>query len=190
MGTIFLLIIVFLLALALIKLNSPEFKGKSGEKLVAERLDIISGYKHIMNDVIFDDNGQSRQVDHIAITEYGVYVIETKNYTGNIYGKETSNEWKQYINKQCFKFKNPIHQNYGHLQIVKQHIEQITKEIYPIVTFIRRCNLKVDTSSPVVYEDQLSTYIMGRSKVLNIEQIDNIYEILSKWRKSCIASRN
>ena len=95
---ILFLIVAIIGTLVIVKLNSPEYKGKTGEKLVAERLEIIDGYKHILNDIMLNDNGKSRQIDHIAITEYGVYIIETKNYAGTIYGRETSNEWQQYLN--------------------------------------------------------------------------------------------
>lgn len=177
MGLLFIVVAV-VGAILIVKLNSPNYKGKSGEKLVANRLDIIDGHKYIMNDIMINDNGKSRQIDHIAITEYGVYVIETKNYAGTIYGRETSNEWQQYLNKKCFKFKNPIHQNYGHLQIVKKCLEDITNEVYPIITFIRRCKLKVDTITPVVYEDQLTQYIKNRPKILSKETIEQVYQIL------------
>lgn len=153
-----------------------EDKGKDGEKQVAERLSIITGHKHILNDIMLNDNGKTRQIDHIAITEYGVYVIETKNYTGSIYGQENSNEWKKYIHNNCYTFKNPIHQNYGHWKVVKECIEDITDKVYPIITFIRKCKLNINTTTPVIYEDQLSLYIKSQKKVLSAEQIDKIYK--------------
>lgn len=175
---IILAIVITIILIIIVSLNPSYFKGKSGEKLVAERLDIIDGYKYIINNIMINENGKSRQIDHIAITEYGVFVIETKNYSGSVYGKESSNEWKQYINKKCFKFKNPIHQNYGHLEIVRKQIDDITNEIYSIVVFIRKCTLKVDTTTPVIYEDQLAQYIKNRPRILSKEQIDRINQVL------------
>lgn len=159
-------------------LNSPSYKGKSGEKIVAERLENIDGHKYIINNIMINDNGKSRQIDHISITEYGVFVIETKNYAGTIYGKETSNEWQQYLNHKCYRFKNPIHQNFGHLQIVKQNIEEITNEVYSLIAFTRRCKLRINTLTPVIYEDQLTKYITEKNKVLSFDKIDAIYQTL------------
>lgn len=173
--TIIFVIIVCILAKYI---ESANFKGKSGEKMVAERLEILDGDKYIINNIMINDNGKSRQIDHIAITEYGVFVIETKNYNGDIYGKETSNTWKQYLNKKCFQFKNPIHQNYGHLEIVKHHIGDITQNIYSVIVFIRRCRLHVDAVTPVIYEDQLVKYIRNKEKVLSKNKIDEIYQII------------
>lgn len=177
---IFLIIFIILSVLLILKLNTNDFKGKSGEKLVAERLDIIDGYKYILNNIMFNDNGKSRQIDHIAITEYGIYIIETKNYAGDIYGRENSNEWQQYLNRKCFKFKNPIHQNYGHTEVVKKQLEGFidTTVIYSIIVFIRRCKLHTDTKTPIIYEDQLASFIRNRAKILNKEQINQIYQIL------------
>lgn len=89
--TIIFLIVIYT-TIFLLQQYMPKYKGKVGEKIVAEDLEKIDGYKHIINNVMINDNGKSRQIDHIAITEYGVFVIETKNYAGTIYGKETSTE--------------------------------------------------------------------------------------------------
>ena len=176
---LFFIILIIISSFLIHYLDFNNLKGKSGEKLVAERLEIIDGHKHIINNIMINDNGKSRQIDHIAITKYGVFIIETKNFNGDIYGKETSDTWRQYINNKCFKFKNPIHQNYGHLEIVKRHIGDITTDIYSVVTFIRRCRLHVDTVTPVVYEDQLAMFIKSKKIVLSEEKIDEIYKVIT-----------
>ena len=51
-----------------------------------------------MNNVILEvEYGNTTQIDHILINEYGVFVIETKNYKGVVYGTEGKNYWKQYL---------------------------------------------------------------------------------------------
>lgn len=62
------------------QLTKEEFKGHEGEKITARYLEKINGYKHIMNNVIINDNGKTRQIDHIAITENGIFIIETKTF--------------------------------------------------------------------------------------------------------------
>lgn len=79
-------IFVFILLIIILSLiyHSPIRKGKRGERSVSfilDRLDINS-YK-ILNDIlIFDEKGISTQIDHIVISCYGIFVIETKNYQG------------------------------------------------------------------------------------------------------------
>lgn len=154
------------------------YKGEIGEVSVARKLGQLNEYKKIINNIYINDQGKSRQIDHIAITQHGVFVIETKNYAGAIYGKESSTQWKQYLNKKCFEFKNPIHQNYAHFKIVESLISDITKNIEPLVVFTRRCNLKVITQSKVMYEEELIKYIKSKENVLTEEKIDCIYEKL------------
>lgn len=171
-----LVVIVLIIILAILK--SPQYKGKYGEDIVKNKLKTIEGYHNILNDIMLNDNGKSRQIDHIAITEYGVFVIETKNYGGIIYGQEASTEWKQYLNQKSSSFKNPIHQNYGHTEIVKKLLEDITDKVYPIVVFIKRCKLKIGVKSVVIYDSQLKDFIENREKVLNNIEINEIYKIL------------
>lgn len=171
--------LVIILVVILIILKSPQYKGKCGENIVNKILQQMEEDKYVLNNIMINDNGKSRQIDHILVSEYGVFVIETKNYAGVIYGKETSKEWKQYLNQKCFTFKNPIHQNYGHEEIVKKVLEDITDKIYPIVVFTKRCELKVEVISPVIYEDQLKNYIRSKEKVFDKQKIDEIYIVLN-----------
>lgn len=154
------------------------YKGEIGETSVAKKLEQLDEYKKVINNIYINDEGKSRQIDHIAITQHGVFVIETKNYAGIIYGKENSTQWQQYLNNKCFTFKNPIHQNYAHLKIVESKIAEITKNIEPLVVFTRRAELKLQTYSKVLYEEKIIDYIKTKEKVLTNEKIDSIYEKL------------
>lgn len=171
--------IVFIILVVIVsKLNSPQYKGKYGENVISQALKEIEGYNYVVNNIMLNDNGKSRQIDHIFVSEYGVFVIETKNYGGTIYGKEKSTEWKQYLNKKCFNFKNPIHQNYGHEEIVKKVLKSVTDKIYSLVVFTRRCELKVEVTSTVIYDNQLKNYIRNKGKILDISKVNEIYKVL------------
>lgn len=174
-----ILIVILVLYLA-IKGNS--LKGKAGEKVVANILEQIPGNKKIINDIMINDNGKSRQIDHIFINKNGIFVIETKNYAGNIYGKETSNEWSQYLNEKRFDFKNPIFQNYAHKQIVSKVVET-EDNIIPVIVFTRRCNLKVQTvKNAVLYTSQLQSFILNQNVKLKDSEIDEYYNKIMENR--------
>ena len=68
-----------------------------------------------MNSVTLRRNDGTTQIDHILISRYGVYVIETKNYKGWIFANPGHSMWTQVIFKRKFRFRNPIHQNFGHV---------------------------------------------------------------------------
>ncbi len=51
------------------------------------------------------------QLDHVVVSRFGVFVIETKNYRGWIFGSEKQPQWTQQIYRQKNRFQNPLHQN-------------------------------------------------------------------------------
>lgn len=81
------------------KPHSPESKGKRGENYVAKILgDTIIGEQYVINNLLFqNEKGQSCQIDHVFINKFGIWVIETKNYAGTIYGQENQREWTQVL---------------------------------------------------------------------------------------------
>ena len=71
---------------------SPKQKGARGERLVAQRLrDGLPEEYRIMNDVYLPlPDGTTTQIDHIVVSQYGIFVVETKTYSGWIFGEEGS----------------------------------------------------------------------------------------------------
>ena len=66
------------------------------------------------------------QIDHVVVSRKGIFVLETKNYTGWIFGNENSQNWTQVIYKRKEKFYNPIWQNFDHIQALKEFLGEIT----------------------------------------------------------------
>ena len=106
------LIAFFLLALAIvIKLigRSPKFIGKVGENKVARILNSLPREYKVVNNVIIPNQRGTSQIDHIVLSPYGIFVIETKNYSGWIFGNEQSEKWKQtFKTTQGNYFYNPL----------------------------------------------------------------------------------
>ena len=181
--TIWIAVIVLcIIAWSLRNSSSNIAKGKEGELLINKILTEIPGYKKIIYNEMFNDNGKSRQIDHIFINPNGIFVIETKNYSGTIYGKETYRKWFQYFGNYKKEIYNPLFQNFNHKRIIEKIIEA-DEIIIPIVVFTPRCNLKVETQKDVVlYSDQLIEYITSQPVKLNFNQIDEYYEKIMQSR--------
>ena len=163
-------------------INGDYSKGNIGERIVANILEQIPGNKRIINDIMLNDNGKSRQIDHIFISNKGVFVIETKNYSGSIYGKETSNEWIEYLNKKKYNFTNPIFQNYAHKQIVSKIINDYNNVI-SIIVFTKSSKLKVKSPRNIVINTgQLKSCILNQKDRLNDKKIDEYYNIIMNNR--------
>ena len=80
----------------------PKFRGYMGEFWVKNELRKLPKKDYIvLNNIMLKLNDNTtHQIDHIVISKYGIFVIETKNYTGTIYVKEKSRNWYQYVNRR------------------------------------------------------------------------------------------
>jgi len=144
---------VLAVAIGILKLFIPRINGFLGEKSVAfflSRLD-PSKYK-IINNIILNVNGKTSQIDHVIVSNYGVFVIETKNYQGWIIGNEYDDYWTQVIFKNREKLYNPIRQNFGHIQALKENLKEFPDIPYiPIVAFTTKADLKIKSKADVIY---------------------------------------
>ena len=77
--------------------SSPKYKGKEGENRVHNILMQLPDDYVILDDVVLRTNRGTTQIDHIVVSKYGVFAIETKNYRGEIYGDDKRKEWTQMI---------------------------------------------------------------------------------------------
>jgi hypothetical protein len=144
----------------------PKIKGAVGESIAARRLSKLDPKEYrVINDVLVTSHGHSSQIDHIVVSRFGIFVIETKHYKGWIHGGENSEYWTQSIYSDKFKFRNPIKQNAGHIRAVRNILREYPQAVYhPIVAFTGSAELKnVYTSVPVVYGWELRRTILDRS---------------------------
>lgn len=170
-------IIVVIIALLLLKILvsylKPQIKGKIGESKVALSLSWLDKNDYIVfNDLHLSHNGYTTQIDHLVLSIYGVFVIETKNYKGWIFGNEKSNYWTQTIYGKRYKLYNPILQNWKHVNFLKRLSPELKSATYfPIVVFSGSGQLKsVESTLPVIYKNQLKRLIRSRKEVLLTHQ--------------------
>ena len=163
-------------------LNTAKFKGARGESSVARKLGKLRKEEYkVFNDVMLNTSWGSSQIDHIVISIYGIFVIETKNYSGWIHGNENSQNWTQTIYKKKTKFRNPVKQNWGHVYALKETLSS-TVTYHPIIVFTGSAELKnVYSKTPVIYGSQLNKTIRDnyRQPILSIEQVKRLADRLT-----------
>ena len=99
-------------------LVEPALKGAAGEKRVGRLLGKMAA--EVRNDVLLPDgNGGLTQIDHLALGPSGIWVVETKNYGGSIFGKAAEKRWTQKLGGQSFRFQNPLRQNHAHIKALE-----------------------------------------------------------------------
>ncbi|NLC44864.1 MAG: NERD domain-containing protein [Clostridiales bacterium] len=175
---------ILLLALVVIAFifSLPSVKGYFGELSIRIWLSFLDKRKYkIINDVMIPSGeDKTAQIDHIVISVYGIFVIETKNYKGWIYGNETSKNWTQVIYKTKNQFYNPILQNKGHVKALKILLSEYPNIKYiPIVVFTSKADFKkLNVSSHVIYSLWLNRTIKKYTEEYidsgDIESISNL----------------
>jgi hypothetical protein len=177
----FFLLIVLAVALAL---KSPYLKGYIGEMIVNNQLKKLDPNNYILlkDALLTKKDGKTTQVDHIVVSIFGLFVIETKNYQGWIFGSEKSQYWTQVIYKRKEKFFNPIKQNKGHVNAIRDLIEEPSIPINSIIAFSNSCKLKLEpTETKVVYMKYISTIVRSYFQpVMSHEKMHYIAQLLTK----------
>lgn len=175
-----------LIALGIIlQILGPKIKGYFGEQSVSFFLSRLDETKYkVINNIMIKVGDRTTQIDHIVVSNYGVFVIETKNYKGWITGNEYDDYWKQTIYKRKEKLRNPIKQNYGHIQALKEHLSEYPDiNFISIVAFTTKADLKVNTKAHVIYTIKLP-------KVIRSYEVESISDSISDLIYSKLMSLN
>ena len=158
--------------------------GKDGENAVYEILSQTkSKHKKIINDIVIKTKAdKTSQIDHILINEAGIFVVETKNYKGLIYGSPDSYNWCQYLGNQKFFFYSPVMQNAAHMKRLKAVLGE-EYPYYSVIVFVQN-NIKKLNIDYVIDLQDLPKYInSNRKKKLKPVQIKKIYKTLMAMKK-------
>src|ERR1700740_2842143 len=113
-------------------------KGWLGEKMTTFgmwlKLD-QKVYRRVDNVILPAKNGTT-QIDHVLVSVYGLFVIETKNMDGWIFGSAEQEMWTQQFFRKTFKFQNPLRQNYRHTQSLSEFLDLDRRVLHSGVFFI------------------------------------------------------
>lgn len=173
---------IIILCTFIITIKLPKLKGDKGEQKVAKILGkTITGQQYVINDLLFtEDLKNSCQIDHIFINKFGIWVIETKNYAGTIYGNPISREWKQVLaaGNVINTFYNPIKQNDTHIYRLSKYLN-VKYIFHNIVVFLNHADI-----SNLKIENIYSTSNLHKIKniqtenTLSVEQMEYFYNKL------------
>lgn len=172
------------------RIFDANWVGKRGEKLTERELKLVKLFgrdgKVLRNVYVPKDNGETSEIDVLFITQKGVFVFESKNYSGWVFGDEKSTYWTVMLpNKEKNRFYNPIKQNRTHIKWLGNYVGGDVP-LFSIIVFSERCELKKVTveSSDVRVIKRDRTYATVRSiwdsvpDALSPEQVTAVYEKL------------
>jgi len=136
-------------------------------------------YRRFHNLIIPSSNGTT-QVDHILVSPFGLFIVETKNRTGWIFGSETQSTWTQVIYDNKYTFQNPLRQTHRHKKVLSKFLDLNESHIQTVVFFNGDSEFKTELPSNVLSYG-LSNYIeQFRDTVLSNDEIQRICGLLSK----------
>ncbi len=132
--------------------KSRWLKGVFGEFLVNRLLSKLpeSDYT-LIKDVTLPTNDGTTQVDHIVVSRYGIFVVETKNMKGWIFGSARQKQWTQKIYRHSSKFQNPLHQNYKHIKALETLLGCNEEHLHSVIVFIGDSTFKTEMPPNVTY---------------------------------------
>ena len=164
-------------------------KGRYGEYLTSRVIEkhALKSHKQLINVYVPKRNSaEMTELDLIYFDRTGIYVIESKNYSGWIFGNESQQQWTQTMpNKKKFKFYNPIRQNSTHIRAIQHFLGLSNEAFHSVIVFSERCQLKaIKVTSPNVHvlkREDLKRFIQKQKQ--SAEQIFTQGEIETMYQK-------
>jgi hypothetical protein len=107
------------------------------------------------------DNGTT-QIDHIILSPYGVFVLESKDYQGWIFGLEYDKKWRQSLGQhKSYEFQNPIRQNFKHIKVLQHLLADVVDAQYfhSVIVFTPRSKFKNQMPEYVCRGDAWVNYV-------------------------------
>jgi ribosomal protein S27AE len=176
-------IIPILLVITVFK--TPLFKGLLGEVLVklAARFRLPADTYHPIHNVTLPTPDGTTQIDHIFVSRFGIFVVETKNMKGWIFGNEDQAQWTQKIFNKSFKFQNPLRQNYKHVKALESALDMPPGVIHSVVVFVGDSTFKSKAPANVTWGSSYVSYIKSFSEpVLSESQIQGVVSQIQAGR--------
>lgn len=166
-----LLLILFALGAAILSiyLNSPTVIGAEGERRVSSALSrkLAKDDYVLLEDLILPTTQGTTQIDHIVLSRYGIFVIETKNMSGWIFGEKEQVRWTQVMRGHKSQFQNPLRQNYQHVKVVQDLLGIRLDQLENVVVFVGSAKPKTEMPPNVLWgRGELSNYIASQRTVL------------------------
>ena len=152
------------------------FWGWIGEKKATFYLWISLRKKayHKFHNVILPSRNGTTQIDHLIISVYGLFIVETKNMKGWIFGSERQPRWTQSIYGRNYSFQNPLRQSFRQKKILSEFLNLDESNIQTVIYFVGDCKFKTRLPDNVI-NSGIGRFIKRfRNQVLSIEDVNQI----------------
>lgn len=166
-------------------LKLPWFRGLVGESLVrlASYIWLPSDVYRSLHNVTLPTPDGTTQIDHVIVSRYGIFVIETKHMKGWIFGSEHDAQWTQSIFGKSYRFQNPLRQNYKHVKAIEDTLDVASDVIHSIIVFSGQAVFKSALPASVVRGGRYIRYIKSFNyQVFSEDHVNDILRRLQTTR--------
>ena len=162
------------LTVLIVFLASPRYRGDIAEARV--RRILAQGLSRrrfaILNDIVVPYGRGTIAIDHVAVSKYGIFVIESHYARGLVSGTEVQDRWKQYHLGRNVRFDNPVYRNRLQAQALQTLLDCPELAFHRIVVMVGQRGFKTDMPANVVVPEKLISYIHSEGEqLLNGEQV-------------------
>lgn len=171
-------VLIMIILCILMEVYYKKFIGMAGEFWVKRELKKLSDEYLIINDIMIKTkDGSTHQIDHVVISKYGIFVIETKQYNGYIKGNDYDKRWLIKNGKKKIYVNNPLHQNYGHVKSLEEILNLPEEKFISLVCIPSRATVSVKSNNVTRIYDLIDKITSYKEDI--IENTNEIYEIIN-----------
>ena len=193
---VFIVLLTFLLSYLSIKktqkydskfdsISDEEIAGINGERKVNYVLNrLIEDDEYLLSGLLIPRNIDGAEIDSVLITRKGIYCIETKNWSGTIFGSDTNTKWSQIKpNYTTATHNNPVIQNKRHCDLIKKLFNNKYKPYNIVIFSNENCTLDVDVDNACTLNEFIDYYRNSKDSdnELSINDINYIHNKLQNY---------
>ena len=158
------------------------FRGWIGEKITAFKMWLslnAKTYRRFHHLIIPAKNGTT-QIDHLLVSPFGLFIVETKNKKGWIFGSENQPKWTQVLYSKKYSFQNPLRQTFRQKKILCEFLGVDESIVHTIVYFVGDCKFKTPLPDNVI-RSRLGKYIKRYSnRIVSPQDVERLIKALEQ----------
>lgn len=162
---------------------NAKVSGDQGELKLSSILKSLPDCYHVMDDILLQTKKGSTQLDHVIVSPFGVFVVETKNHKGMIFGDCCGQVWTQVLNgRGHFKLYSPVLQNQGHIKHLCTQTNIPFEIVQGVIVFTNDDADLTNVNCPFCFNvDSVYYYITGfQNMILNDKRVTEVIRRIDK----------
>jgi ribosomal protein L37AE/L43A len=159
------------------------FKGCFGELMTRFYLWLSLSKKRYFryHNVILPYKNGTTEIDQLVVSVFGLFIVETKNRKGWIFGSETQANWTQIIYGNSYPFQNPLKQVFRQQMVLSEFLQIHPNKIYPVIYFNGNCTFKTPMPENVINRS-VGRYIKRfKNEVFTQKEVNQILYTIDKF---------